>query len=180
MTQKTYEHNLGPTSSFSKDLTELLSSTPVPSEESQAERLKTLDGMLAKMRGLKRKLADLSTQSNAGIEGTRTRIQHLASLPPSLESPSYAPWARKRLSNHIAEHFMRSDPPLRKSAMCLAKEEDVEDLMDFSLWDELAKAEEGLRAGRLEEVLAWVGENRSALRKAKVRTSIASRYGELM
>ena len=64
--------------------------------------------------------------------------------------------------------------------MCLAKEEDVEDLMDFSLWDELAKAEEGLRAGRLEEVLAWVGENRSALRKAKVRTSIASRYGELM
>lgn len=165
---------MGPASSFAKDLDELLrksaaAPSPVLPPDTQAEMLKTVDGMLSKMRSLKRKLSDLSSQSSAANHVASTRLSHLASLPESIDSPSYSPWARRRLSHHLADYFLRSNPPLKESALALAKEEGIEELVDFQVWDELAKAEDGLRRGSLSEVLTWVGENRSALRKMKVR-----------
>lgn len=172
VTQKTYEYNLGPTSAFQKDLDELLrksaaSSTVAP--EQQAEMLKTIDGMLSKMRGLKRKMTDLSNQSHTANRVATTRLNHLTSLPDTVDAPTYPSWARRRLSHQLTDYFLRASPPLKQSALVLAKEEGIEELMDLELWEELSKAEDGLRAGRLDEVLSWVGENRTALRKMKVR-----------
>ena len=87
VTQKTYEHNLGGSSSaFQKDLDELLrksaASASVPvSPAAQGEMLKTVDSMLSKMRGLKRKLSELSTQSDQAVHVARTRCEYLASVP---------------------------------------------------------------------------------------------------
>ncbi|KAM0754877.1 hypothetical protein T439DRAFT_297289 [Meredithblackwellia eburnea MCA 4105] len=172
VTQKTYEYNLGPSSALQKDLNDLLrksaASASLPlAPESQADMLKTVDSMLNKMRGLKRKLSELSNQSDAATHVARTRCNYLATIPDSIEASSYTPWARQRLSHQLADYFLRATPPLKVTATTLAKEEGIQELVDFELWDELAKAETGLREGRLDEVLSWVGENRSALRKAK-------------
>ena len=175
VTSKTYEHNLGGTSSaFQRDLDDLLrksaASASVPvAPDAQADMLKSVDSMLSKMRGLKRKLSELSTQSDAAVHVARTRTSYLASVPESMDDAAYKPWARQRLSHHLADFFLRSTPPLKGSALTFAKEERIEELVDFELWAELAKAESGLREGRLDEVLAWTGENRTALKKAKVR-----------
>lgn len=181
VTQRMYEHNLGPASTFQKDLNELLDKSASASgstsssdlvegaaEQQRVEMLKTVDAMLSKMRATKRKLAELSTQSNAATRVANARLDHLAALPDSIDSAGYPTWARRRLNQQLGDYFLRATPPLKRSAEVLAREEGVQDLVDGELWEELAKAEKGLREGRLEEVLSWVGENKTALRKMKV------------
>ncbi|BGP38595.1 GID complex subunit containing RING finger motif [Rhodotorula kratochvilovae] len=171
-TQKTYEYNLQPGSTFAKDLDALLATTAANADapladEQRADMLKSVDGMISRMRGLKRKLADLHTQSNRALDVVQSRIDHLAALPDSIESPQYPPWARRRLSHQLVDYFLRANPPLKETARALAREEGIEDLVDDELWDEMAKVEQGLDHSRLDEVLAWVGENRTALKKLK-------------
>ncbi|GAA5868683.1 hypothetical protein JCM8547_003781 [Rhodosporidiobolus lusitaniae] len=168
-TTKTFDYNLNPQSTFAKDLDALLAqcSSPSSSPPDTQDRLKQLDQMLTRMRTLKRKLTDLSNQSDHAVDVVRARIDHLSSLPASIESPQYAPWARKRLSHQLVDYLLRADPPLRKTARQLAKEEGIADLVDGELWEEMAKVEGGIAAKRLDEVLSWVGENRTALKKLK-------------
>lgn len=171
LTQKTYEHNLGPGSSFQKELDELLRRCQgATSAAESAELLATVDGMLARMRGLKRKLHDLDTQSTRAVHVASSRLSHLAQLPATMEDLAYASWSRRRLSSHLADYFLRATPMMKASALSLAKEEQIVELVDVELWEELAVGEEGLRARRLDQVLTWVGENRTALRKLKVCT----------
>lgn len=170
---------MNPQSTFQRDLDALLRSaassvSPDPSSSSldpssRAEMLKTVDSMLARMRTLKRKLSDLKAQNDRAVRVVRARLDHLAALPESMDSPAYGPWARKRLAHQLVDYFLRSTPPLKESARELAREEAIEDLVDGEVWDELNRVEKGLAEKRLDEVLAWVGENRTALKKVKVR-----------
>ncbi|GAA6052403.1 hypothetical protein JCM3770_000225 [Rhodotorula araucariae] len=171
-TQKTYEYNLQPASTFATDLDSLLAATAANADRpladgQRADMLKSVDQMLARMRGLKRKLADLHSQSTRALDVALARIDHLAALPDSIDSPQYPPWARRRLSHQLVDYFLRANPPLKDTARALAREEGIEDLVDDELWDEMAKVERGLEHNRLDEVLAWVGENRTALKKLK-------------
>ncbi|GAA6003112.1 glucose-induced degradation complex subunit FYV10 [Rhodotorula paludigena] len=175
-TQKTYEYNLQPASTLQKDLDALLQQTALQaaassdhalSDEQRAHMLKSLDGMITRMRGLKRKLADLEGQSNRAVRVVQARLDHLAALPDAIDSPEYPAWARRRLSHHLVDYLLRANPPLKHTAQELAREEGIQDLVDDELWDEMAKVERGLEEGRLDEVLSWVGENRTALKKIK-------------
>ncbi|BGP23492.1 negative regulationof gluconeogenesis [Rhodotorula toruloides] len=170
-TQKTYEHNLNPQSTFQRDLDALLRSAASSSSSldssARADMLKSIDSMLARMRTLKRKLSDLKGQNDEAVRVVQARLDHIASLPESMDSPAYGPWARKRLAHQLVDYFLRSTPPLKESAAELAREEGIEDLVDAEVWDELGRVEKGLEEKRLDEVLAWVGENRTALKKLK-------------
>ncbi|GAA5975580.1 hypothetical protein JCM10908_005208 [Rhodotorula pacifica] len=172
-TQKTYEYNLQPASTVQKDLDALLrkvAATPDAAAldpAARVEMLKSVDGMLSRMRGLKRKLADLEAQSDRSIRVVQTRLDHLAALPASMDTPEYTAWARKRLSHHLVDYFHRTRPPLKQTAKALAEEEGIADLVDDELWDEMAKVERGLDEQSLDEILSWVGENRTALKKTK-------------
>ncbi|GAA5884524.1 hypothetical protein JCM6882_005287 [Rhodosporidiobolus microsporus] len=170
-TGKTYDYNLNPHSTFCKDLDALLAkaAAPTPSQSPSAadDALKSVDAMLTRMRGLKRKLTDLKQQSDKAVRVVQTRVEHLGALPDSIEDSQYAPWARKRLSHQLVDYMLRANPPLKETAKELAREEGIEDLVDGELWDDMAKVENGLEAKRLDEVLSWVGENRTALKKLK-------------
>lgn len=171
VTQKTLEHNLGPKSGFSRDFS-LVSVQGVPdTAEGTSDQLKLVESMLAKLRGLKRKLSDLAQEQMVAEATTRARVEYLQALPASRDDGEYPAWANRRLAHHLTDYFLRSDPPLKQSARALAQEQGIQDLVDYDVLDELAKVETGLRARRLDEVLIWVGENRSALRKAKVESS---------
>lgn len=169
-TQKTYEYNLGPGSSFRRELDDLLRrSASASTPDDSAELTKKIDALLSKMRGLKRKLVDLSKSSTAASSTAQARLTHLARLPPSLAHPSYPRWARRRLSQQLADYCLRVTPPLKRTADSLAREEGIEELVDVETWVVLGKVEAALRGGRLEEVLGWIGENRVALKKLRVR-----------
>ncbi|BGP14549.1 hypothetical protein JCM10213_001898 [Rhodosporidiobolus nylandii] len=171
---KTFDYNLNTHSTFTTDLDALLANSPAAStptanldDATREHTLKQLDAMLTRMRGLKRKLTDLSTQSDKAVAVAKARIDHLAAVPSSMEDPAYAPWARKRLSYQVVDYMLRANPPLKKTAGELAREEGIEQLVDAELWEEMAKVEGGLEQKRLDEVLSWVGENRTALKKLK-------------
>ena len=132
--------------------------------------LARVDAMMARMRTLKRKLADLGTQSDRALRVAQARVDHLAALPDSIQQPEYAPWARRRLSHQLVDYFLRANPPLKDTARLLADHEGIADLVDDDLWDDMAKVERGLDEHRLDDVLSWVGENRTALKKLKVRS----------
>lgn len=167
-TQKTFEYNLGPASSFQRELDELIRRSNSASTEDVLELTKKIDALLAKMRGLKRKLTDLSTASDTATRTAQARLTHLSRLPPTLTHPSYPNWARKRLSHQLVDYCLRSTPPLKRTAEALAREEGIEDLVDQETWVMLGKVEGALRDNKLEDVLSWVGENRVALKKLKV------------
>lgn len=183
-TQKTYEYNLGPASSFQRELDELIRRSQSSASndddgngggENAAELTKKIDSLLSKMRGLKRKLVELSTASDKATRTAQARLTHLTRLPPTLTHPSYAKWARKRLSHQLVDYCLRSTPPLKRTAAALAKEEGIEDLVDQETWVVLDKVEGALRNNKLEEVLSWAGENRVALKKLKVsRASVSA------
>ncbi|GAA6037951.1 hypothetical protein JCM8097_009505 [Rhodosporidiobolus ruineniae] len=167
VTSKTFDYNLNSSSTFHHDLDALLAQAAHLAPPDPASTLKTLDSMLSRMHNLKRKLTSLQAESDHAVRTVQSRIDHLASLPDSLEHPSYPQWAQKRLSHQLVDYFLRANPPLADTARQLAQEEGIEDLVDFDLWKELAKVEDGLEAKRLDEVLSWVGENRTALKKLK-------------
>ena len=164
MTQKTYEHNLGPASSFQRELDELLSKL----DSGNIDSLKVVEGMLSRMKTLKRKLSELETQSKSTISITKSRLNYLNSIPTSIDSPSYPTWSQKRLSTHLVDYFLRSSPAYKNSAEKLIQEEDVGEFVDVALWRELSIAEDGLREKKLAGALVWVGENRVALKRIKV------------
>ncbi|GAA5829346.1 hypothetical protein JCM11251_005015 [Rhodosporidiobolus azoricus] len=169
-TGKTYDYNLNPQSTFAHDLDALLARAANPTSSpplTPDDALKSIDAMLTRMRGLKRKLTDLKQQSDKAVRVVQARVDHLGALPDSIEDPQYAPWARKRLSHQLVDYMLRANPPLKQTAKEVAREEGIEDLVDGELWDEMAKVEKGLEAKRLDEVLSWVGENRTALKKLK-------------
>lgn len=129
---------------------------------------KSVESMLSRMRGLKRKLVELEKQTESTNQIVKTRLDHLGAVPPTVEHATYPAWAKKRLSHHLVDYMLRASPPLKESARVLAQEENVEDLVDSELWDEMGKVETALAEKKLDEVLSWVGENRTALKKLKV------------
>ncbi|KAM0788530.1 hypothetical protein ACM66B_001658 [Microbotryomycetes sp. NB124-2] len=173
-TLKTFEYNLGPQSSFQRELDDLLRKTAATATASSTssgqhdpESLKKVDALLSKMRGLKRKLSELATQSGEASDCARARVEYLARVPPTTDDPGYSKWSRTRLSYHLTDYMLRSSPPLTRTAKVLATEQNVQKLVDFGLWSELHKAQDGLRQHKLDQVLSWVNDNRVALRKSK-------------
>lgn len=168
--QKTWDYNLGPNSNLSKEL-EQLARRPAPDNAESSESFtKSIDAMLSKLRGTKRKLGQLGSETTSTIQTAQSRLAYMSSMPSSSDSPAYAPWSRKRLAISMADYFSRTGShSLKQTASVLAQEEGITDLVDFAIWDELAKAENGVRTGKLEDVLAWVNENKAQLKKMKVR-----------
>ncbi|GAA6009411.1 hypothetical protein JCM11491_003546, partial [Sporobolomyces phaffii] len=171
-TAKTYEHNLAQLER-DLDLALVKSATAAATPTShfdpleRAQVLKTVESMLARMRGLRRKLVDLERATDHATAVVQSRLDHLAHVPPALEHPAYPKWAEKRLSHHLVDYMLRASPPLRNTADVLAREQGVADLVDKDLWDDLARVERALADHDLDTVLAWVGENRTALKKLK-------------
>ncbi|GAA5905337.1 glucose-induced degradation complex subunit FYV10 [Sporobolomyces salmoneus] len=171
-TAKTYEYNM---TQLEKELDQVLVRTAkaASSESSQLDPTqrqavsKSVESMLSRMRGLKRKLVELEKQTESTNQIVKTRLDHLGAVPPTVEHATYPAWAKKRLSHHLVDYMLRASPPLKESARVLAQEENVEDLVDSELWDEMGKVETALAEKKLDEVLSWVGENRTALKKLK-------------
>ena len=59
-----------------------------------------------------------------------------------------------------------------QSAKELAKEKDIEELVDVGVFEECGKIEKSLRERRVTECLAWCGEHKQALKKIDVRSGV--------
>ncbi len=129
----------------------------------------SLDGMLARMHGLKRKLEALHEDEKVLHQHARKRIQHLQDLYriPSLADVRYDAWSRVRVNRLLVDYLLRSG--YGESARALAREKDIEALVDTDVFLNCNRIQAALKQMRTAECLAWCAENKQALKKMNVR-----------
>lgn len=153
-----------------KNIVSTIKSTSGASFNGQAvpDTLASLDGMISRMQGLKRKLEGLDEESETIFEHSARRIDHLGDLYaiPSLGDVKYDEWSRIRLDRLLVDYLLRNG--FVKSARALAKEKDIEELVDLDVFIQCNKIQDSLKRGRTQECLAWCTENKLGLRKLNV------------
>lgn len=132
------------------------------------QTLAALDAMISRMQGLKRKMQSLQEEEKKIQTQSRKRIQHLEALYniPSLADVKYDQWSRVRLDRLLVDHMLRSG--YSESAKQLAKERDIEGLVDLEVFTQCQRVVESLHRGETKEALQWCGENKAALKKSQV------------
>jgi macrophage erythroblast attacher len=134
------------------------------------EVLKNLDSMIARMRGLKRKLAACAEEEKRLQSHSQARVRHLGALysMQSLDDVKYEAWSRTRLDRLLVDYMLRNG--YVQSATALAQEKQIEELVDTGTFMQMGKIRDSLRNGRVNEVLAWCTENKKELRRMGVST----------
>lgn len=107
------------------------------------------------------------------------RTKHLNDLHniQSTASPSFEDWCRTRLDRMLVDWLLRKGH--FQSAEMLARTRQIENYTELNLFTEMARIEASLSGYTQEDgsyierscgpTLAWCSENKSALRKIKVR-----------
>lgn len=131
------------------------------------QTLASLDGMINRMQGLKRKMEHFHDQEKALHQASRKRLQHLQDLYeiPSLADVKYEEWSRIRLNRLLVEYLVRQG--FYESAKALAQEKRIEDLVDLSVHERCHRIATSLRNRNLGECLAWCQEHRPMIQKMK-------------
>ncbi|KAI9371115.1 protein fyv10 [Aspergillus egyptiacus] len=138
------------------------------SEDQTPDRtLSTLDAMISRMQGLKRKMENLHQEEKTIHHQSRKRIQHLQQLYqiPSLADVKYDHWSRVRLDRLVVDHMLRSG--YTESAQQLAREKGIENLVDLDIFTQCHRVAESLRRGETKDALHWCNENKAALKKSQ-------------
>ncbi|KAL2823974.1 CTLH/CRA C-terminal to lish motif domain-containing protein [Aspergillus cavernicola] len=136
-------------------------------EQTPNQTLATLDAMISRMQGLKRKMENLHQEEKKIHNQSRKRIQHLEQLYeiPSLTDVKYDHWSRVRLDRLVVDHMLRSG--YTESAQQLAQEKDIENLVDLNVFVQCQRIAESLRHGETKDALQWCNENKAALKKSQ-------------
>lgn len=112
------------------------------------------------MQSLQEEEKKIQTQS-------RKRIQHLEALYniPSLADVKYDQWSRVRLDRLLVDHMLRSG--YSESAKQLAKERDIEGLVDLEVFTQCQRVVESLHRGETKRRYNGVVRTKRPLRKAR-------------
>ncbi|EAA29792.1 hypothetical protein GE21DRAFT_4877 [Neurospora crassa] len=127
--------------------------------------VKNLDTMIAKMRGMKRKLSTYANEETRLYKQLDARVAHLRELSDmhSVEDVKYEAWSRKRLDRLLVDYMLRHG--YNTSAQALANEREMHDLVDVETFLTMSKIRESLENGSVTEALAWCNDNKKELRK---------------
>lgn len=132
--------------------------------------LRSLDSMLSRMKGVKRKLTTFADEEARLHRHEAARVHHLAELY-SIHSPEdvkYDAWSRTRLDRLLVDYLLRMG--YATSARMLADQRGIGDLVDVETFETMARIRDRLRAGSVAEALAWctAGDIKKELRKMEV------------
>ena len=124
--------------------------------------------MIARMRGLKRKLNACSEEETRLHQQSQSRTRHLGELygMQSLDDVKYEEWSRTRLDRLLVDYLLRYG--YKDSATALSKEKGIEDLVDVETFIQMSRIRESLQNGRVTEALSWCTENKKELRRMEV------------
>ena len=127
--------------------------------------------MITRMRGLKRKLTACAEEESRILQHSQSRIKHVSELysMQSLDDVKYEAWSRARLDRLMVDYLLRNG--YNESAMALAREKGIEELVDVDTFVQMSRIRESLRIGKVNEALAWCTENKKELRRAGVSSS---------
>lgn len=130
--------------------------------------LKNLDSMIARMRGVKRKLSACADEEQRLYRQVDARVKHLDELSHmhTFEDVKYEQWSRKRLDRLLVDYLMRQG--YGDSARALAEEKNIQDLVDINTFEQMNRVRQSLLNKSVKEALDWCTENKKELRKMDV------------
>ncbi|KAI1117053.1 CTLH/CRA C-terminal to lish motif domain-containing protein [Nemania sp. NC0429] len=145
---------------------------------SQADVVKTLDSMIARMRGVKRKLTAFSEEETRLHRHEEARANHLAELYSmfSVDDVKYEAWSRKRLDRLLVDYLLRHG--YVDSARELARQRGIELLVDVDTFELMNRIRQCILNGSVQEALAWctAGDTKKELRKMDSNLEFMLRY----
>lgn len=143
---------------------------------SQADVLKNLDTMIARMRGVKRKLTAFADEENKLHRHEEARVKHLNELYAmfSVDDVKYEGWSRTRLDRLIVDYLLRHG--YNESARALAQEKGIELLVDLDTFEQMSRIRKCILNRSVTEALAWctAGDTKKELRKMDVSCAAAT------
>lgn len=130
--------------------------------------LKNLDSMIARMRGVKRKLSAGADEEQRLYRQVDARVKHLDELSHmhTFEDVKYEQWSRKRLDRLLVDYLMRQG--YGDSARALVEEKNIQDLVDINTFEQMNRVRQSLLNKSVKEALDWCTENKKELRKMDV------------
>ncbi|KAI1330392.1 CTLH/CRA C-terminal to lish motif domain-containing protein [Xylariaceae sp. FL0255] len=144
----------------------------------QEDVLRTLDQMIARVRGVKRKLTTFSDEEEKLHRQETARVKHLAELYGmySVDDVKYEAWSRTRLDRLLVDYLLRQG--YIDSARALARERGIEQLVDVDTFEQMNRIRQRLLAGSVQEALAWctAGDTKKELRKMDSNLEFMLRY----
>ncbi|KIW00728.1 uncharacterized protein PV09_07713 [Verruconis gallopava] len=138
----------------------------VSQEDAASKATASLDQAINRLQTLKRKLSALNSSTEQLYRQSAARVQHLEDLYkiPSLADVKYEEWSRIRLDRLLIDYLLRMG--YTESAKALAREKNIEDLVDCDAFEQCRKVEQSLRIERrVDAALAWCNENKGTLKK---------------
>ncbi|KAJ3416833.1 GID complex subunit containing RING finger motif [Chytridiales sp. JEL 0842] len=161
--QKYVEKDLNNVSSLAENIAAKTRDNTLPAKDV----LKNWDNMLTRLQTLKRKISETKGEEALYSNRSKLRLEHLNELTaiPTAESPQYARWSKVRLDRVLVDYMLRNG--YDKTAVKLAGESNIENLVDVELFEQSRRVEEALRKQNCTECLAWCKENSSGLKKIK-------------
>ncbi|KAL1741927.1 CTLH/CRA C-terminal to lish motif domain-containing protein [Schizophyllum fasciatum] len=146
-----------------------------------AQAMESIDAMIARVEGLKRKLSELhSTSGKPTQDMLRERLQHLSALSTFQDTtdPDFDRWADTRLDRWLVDWALRTGRV--ETARDIARRKDIESLVDIDLFTDIRRIESALQAHSCAEALAWCSENKVTLRKIKSQLEFELRLQEFI
>ena len=117
------------------------------------------------MQTLKRKLQTLHEEEERIQAHSSKRIRHLQDLYeiPSLVDIKYEDWSRTRLDRLVVDYLLRTG--YSSTATALATSKNILPLVDLDIFTSCHRIASSLQRGETKDALAWIAENRAALKK---------------
>ncbi|GMH32254.1 hypothetical protein BSKO_00088 [Bryopsis sp. KO-2023] len=134
------------------------------SDASSEKRVEELGKLVTRLQGFKRKLDEISKTEEEGAHKCQVRLRHLVDIGEPVEN-CVADWNSQRMNRLLVDHLLRT--ACQESAFHLAKESDIEDLVDTHIFTGACKVVEGLRQHDCSQALQWCAENRTKLKRIK-------------
>ncbi|PWN35144.1 uncharacterized protein FA14DRAFT_144797 [Meira miltonrushii] len=159
---------------------------PSLAKKSGSELERSLDQMIGRIKGLKRKLGSVHESAGSTLSRLDARTGHLNDLQQiqNTSSPAFDEWCRTRLDRMLVDWMLRKG--FTQSATMLANNRHIENYVDLNLFTEISRIEGSLigtgssSAADVDSqdqasnsirsctaTLAWCSENKAALRKIR-------------
>ncbi|KAI2642607.1 CTLH/CRA C-terminal to lish motif domain-containing protein [Xylaria nigripes] len=164
--------------SFVKETLKKAATDSVNGRVSQQDVLKTLDLMISRVRGVKRKLTAFSEEEDRLHRHEEARVKHLTELYSmnSVEDVNYESWSRTRLDRLLTDYLLRQG--YVDSARELAKERGIDLLVDVDTFEQMNRIRNCILNGSVQEALLWctAGDTKKELRKMDSNLEFMLRY----
>ncbi|KAF8738982.1 C-terminal LisH motif, partial [Rhizoctonia solani] len=180
--QKHIEREFGAIQSASAELAK-----PRLGDRDPVETAKVLDGVIARVEGLKKRLLDIQTNHVTPSQTAfKQRLEHLLLLENAgtTDQPDYIRWTDTRTDRWVVDWALRNSRD--ETALTLAREKGLELLVDTELFAEIRKVEDALREQkcanslefelRLQEYIEIVQQGKTAEAMAYLKKHLISWY----